>query len=36
MNLDCVLNEVFKLTNLVRLDLSYNNIVRLDPRIGDL
>ena len=36
MNLDVVLPEVFKLTMLTRLDLSYNNIVRLDPRIGEL
>jgi len=33
MNLDLVLPEVFKLTNLVRLDLSFNNIVKLSPRI---
>lgn len=33
MNLDMVLPEVFKLTNLVRLDLSFNNIVKLSPQI---
>jgi len=36
MNLDVVLPEVFKLTMLTRLDLSFNNIVKLDPRIGEL
>ena len=36
MNLDVILPEVFKLTMLIRLDLSCNNIVRLDPRIGEL
>ena len=34
--LDTVLPEVFSLKNLVRLDLSFNNIVKLSPRIGDL
>ena len=34
MNLNSVLPEVFKLTQLIRLDLGFNNIVRLDPRIG--
>lgn len=33
MNLDNVLPEIFKLKNLVRLDLSYNNIVKLSPQI---
>ena len=36
MNLDKVLPEVFTMTNLLRLDLSFNNIVKLDPKIGDL
>jgi Leucine-rich repeat (LRR) protein len=36
MNLDCVLPEVFKMQNLIRLDLSYNNIVKLSPQIGNL
>ena len=47
MNLDSVLpdvspssidnlNKVFKLTNLIRLDLSFNNIVKLNPKIGGL
>jgi len=31
MNLTTVLPEIFKLKNLVRLDLSYNNIVKLSP-----
>ena len=33
MNLDFVMPEIFKLKNLVRLDLSYNNIVKLSPQI---
>lgn len=33
MNLTTVMPEIFKLTNLVRLDLSYNNIVKLSPQI---
>ena len=36
MNLDVVMPEVFKMTNLVRLDLSYNNIVKLSPQISQL
>lgn len=36
MNLDVVLPHVFKMMNLVRLDLSFNNLVRLDSAIGDL
>ena len=36
MNLDHVLPQVFKMTSLTRLDLSFNNLVRLDPAIGDL
>jgi len=36
MNLDQVLPEVFKMKNLIRLDLSFNNIVKLNPLIGDL
>ena len=36
MNLDVVLPHVFKMQNLCRLDLSFNNLVRLDPAIGDL
>lgn len=36
MNLDQVLPEVFSLLNLIRLDLSFNNIVKLSPRIGEL
>ena len=27
---------MFSLTNLTRLDLSFNNIVKLSPRIGEL
>ena len=27
---------MFKLTNLIRLDLSYNNIVKLSPQIENL
>lgn len=36
MNLDNLdsFGDLFKLTSLVRLDLSYNNLVRLDERIG--
>lgn len=34
MNIDIVMPDVFKLTNLVRLDLSYNNIVKLSPKIS--
>jgi hypothetical protein len=34
--LDVVLPEVFSLKNLTRLDLSFNNIVKLSPRIGEL
>ena len=33
MNLNVVLPEVFKLSNLIRLDLSFNNIVKLSPEI---
>lgn len=36
MNLDTVLPDTFKIKDLIRLDLSFNNIVRLDPRIGQL
>ena len=36
MNLDNVLPEVFSMTNLIRLDLSFNNIVKLSPTIGEL
>lgn len=36
MNLDAVLPYVFKMANLIRLDLSFNNLVRLDVAIGDL
>ena len=36
LNLDVILPEVFSLLNLTRLDLSYNNIVKLSPRIGDM
>jgi len=36
LNLDTVIPEVFSLLNLTRLDLSFNNIVKLSPRIGDL
>ena len=31
MNLNSVLPEVFKMVKLIRLDLSYNNIVKLSP-----
>jgi len=31
MNLDSVLPEIFKMDKLIRLDLSYNNIVKLSP-----
>ena len=36
MNLDQVLPEIFNMVTLIRLDLSFNNIVKLDPKIGDL
>jgi len=36
MNLDQVLPEVFTMTNLIRLDLSFNNIVKLSVQIGEL
>lgn len=36
MNIDVVLPEIFKMKNLIRLDLSFNNIVKLNPAIGDL
>ena len=36
LNLDVVLPAVFKLSNLTRLDLSFNNLVRLDVQIGEL
>jgi len=36
MNIDVVMPDVFKLTNLVRLDLSFNNIVKLSPQIQQL
>jgi Leucine-rich repeat (LRR) protein len=36
MNLDHVLPEVFTMLNLIRLDLSFNNIVKLSPLIGNL
>ena len=31
MNLNSVIPEVFKMLKLIRLDLSYNNIVKLSP-----
>jgi hypothetical protein len=31
-----VLPEVFSLVNLVRLDLSFNNLVKLSPKISQL
>jgi len=36
MNLDTVLPAVFNMRNLIRLDLSFNNIVKLNPKIGEL
>jgi hypothetical protein len=36
MSLSQVLPEVFGMVSLVRLDLSFNNIVKLSPQIGDL
>ena len=36
MNLDHILPEVFSMTNLIRLDLSFNNIVKLSTQIGEL
>lgn len=36
MNLSAVLPEVFSIQKLLRLDLSFNNIVKLSPRIGEL
>ena len=36
MNLDVVLPQIFKMENLIRLDLSMNNLVRLDPAVGEL
>jgi len=36
MNLNNVLPEVFTMINLIRLDLSFNNIVKLSPLIGSL
>jgi len=36
MNIDKPQPEIFKLLNLVRLDLSYNNIVKLSPDIAKL
>jgi Leucine-rich repeat (LRR) protein len=36
LNLDVVLPEVFRLSNLVRLDLSFNNIVKLSPQVKQL
>ena len=36
MNLDVVLPQVFKMTNLIRLDLSFNNLVRLNVAISEL
>lgn len=34
MNISQVLPEVFKMTALIRLDLSFNNLVKLSPEIG--
>ena len=34
--MDAVLPEVFSLVNLVRLDLSFNNLVKLSGKIGTL
>ena len=36
MNISQVLPEVFTMVSLVRLDLSFNNLVKLSPQIGDL
>jgi Leucine-rich repeat (LRR) protein len=36
LNIDSILPEIFTLVNLTRLDLSFNNIVKLSPRIGDM
>ena len=36
MNLNATLPEVFSMTNLIRLDLSFNNIVKLSAQIGEL
>jgi Leucine-rich repeat (LRR) protein len=36
LNIDAILPEIFTLVNLTRLDLSFNNIVKLSPRIGDM
>jgi len=36
MNLNQVLPEVFSMANLTRLDLSFNNIVKLSAQIGEL
>mmetsp|Transcript_11367 Transcript_11367/g.19161 ORF Transcript_11367/g.19161 Transcript_11367/m.19161 type:complete len:194 (-) Transcript_11367:622-1203(-) len=36
MNIDIVMPEVFRMKNLVRLDLSFNNIVKLSPLIAEL
>lgn len=36
MNISQVLPEVLSMVSLTRLDLSFNNIVKLSPRIGEL
>ena len=36
LNLDYILNEVFTIKNLIRLDLSYNSIKTIQPEIGKL
>jgi len=36
LNLDVIFPEVFTLTNLVRLDLSFNNLVQIPTTIGEL
>mmetsp|Transcript_8619 Transcript_8619/g.9795 ORF Transcript_8619/g.9795 Transcript_8619/m.9795 type:complete len:104 (+) Transcript_8619:3-314(+) len=34
LNLDYIPSEVFSLTKLIRLDLSYNNLVKISEEIG--
>ena len=36
LNLNVVIPAVFKMTHLIRLDLAFNNLVRLEPTIGEL
>jgi len=36
LNLDFIFPEVFKLVNLIRLDLSFNSLVQVSPLIGNL